>query len=59
MATALSTDAPVRKFGAMTDELNRAMDCLLSYGVDVVALESTRMQWIPVWAVLEQHGLTG
>ncbi len=41
-----STDAPVREFGAMTDDLNEMADWLLACGVDVVALESTGVYWI-------------
>ena len=52
-----STDAPVREFGAMTDDLNALADWLLACGVDVVALESTGVYWIPVYEVLEQRGL--
>lgn len=51
------TDAPVREFGAMTDDLNTLADLLLGCGVDVVALESTGVYWIPVYEVLEQRGL--
>jgi transposase len=32
-------------------------DWLLGCGVDVVALESTGVYWIPVYEVLEQRGL--
>jgi len=52
-----SADAPVREFGAMTDDLNGLADWLISCGVDVVALESTGVYWIPVYEVLEQRGL--
>lgn len=52
-----STDAPVREVGAMTDDLNGLADWLLACGVDVVALESTGVYWIPVYEVLEQRGL--
>ena len=54
---AQSKDAPVREFGAMTDDLNKLADWLLACGVDVVALESTGAYWIPVYEVLEQRGL--
>jgi transposase len=47
----------VREFGAMTDDLNAMADWLLACGVDTVALESTGVYWIPVYEVLEQHGL--
>ena len=51
------TDAPVREFGPMTDDLNALADWLLGCGVDVVALESTGVYWIPVYEVLESRGL--
>ena len=38
----LSTDDPVREFGAMTDDLNAMADWLLACGVDtVVTIRST------------------
>jgi transposase len=52
-----SSDQPVREFGVMTDDLNALADWLLACGVDVVALESTGVYWIPVYEVLEQRGL--
>lgn len=51
-------EEPVREFGAMTDDLNALAKWLLTCGVDTVALESTGVYWIPVYEVLEQHGLT-
>jgi transposase len=47
----------VREFGAMTDDLNVLADWLVACGVDIVALESTGVYWIPVYEVLEQRGL--
>jgi len=52
-----STDCPVREFGVMTQDLHALADWLLACGVDVVALESTGVYWIPVYDVLEQRGL--
>jgi len=52
-------DGPVREFGPMTTDLNELADWLLTCGVDTVALESTGVYWIPVYEVLEQHGLKG
>jgi len=52
-----ASDEPVREFGTMTDDLNAMADWLLACGVDTVALESTGVYWIPVYEVLEQHGL--
>ena len=53
-----AADEPVREFGAMTDDLHAMADWLLACGVDTVALESTGIYWIPVFEVLERHGLT-
>lgn len=52
-----ATDDAVREFGAMTGDLNALADWLIGCGVDVVALESTGVYWIPVYEVLEQRGL--
>jgi transposase len=51
-------DEPVREVGAMTDDLNALARWLVKLGVDAVAVESTGVYWIPVFEVLEQHGLT-
>ena len=50
-------DEPVREAGAMTDDLNALARWLVKLGVDTVAVESTGVYWIPVFEVLEQHGL--
>ena len=47
----------VREVGAMTDDLVGLARWLVALGVDTVALESTGVYWIPVFEVLEQHGL--
>lgn len=47
----------VREFGAMTDDLRSMADWLLACGVEIVALESTGVYWIPVFEILEQRGL--
>ena len=52
-----ATAEPVREFGAMTDDLSALADWLLGCGVDVVALESTGVYWIPIYEVLERRGL--
>ena len=56
LAEQAGSDA-VRKFGALTDDLNAMADWLLELGVEYVALESTGVYWIPVYDVLEQRGL--
>jgi hypothetical protein len=48
----------VHEYGPMIDDLNAVADWLLACGVDTVALKSTGVYWIPVYEVLEQHGLT-
>jgi transposase len=48
---------PVRSFGCFTADL-RAMACwLVDKGVRSVAMQSTGVYWMPVFEVLEQHGL--
>lgn len=47
----------VREFGVMTDDLHALANWLLACGVDAIALESTGVYWIPVYEVLESHGL--
>ena len=51
-------EAAVREVGTMTDDLAELARWLLKLGVNTVALESTGVYWIPVFEVLEQHGLT-
>jgi transposase len=46
----------VREFGTMTDDLQALADWLLACGVEIVALESTGVYWIPVFELLEQRG---
>lgn len=48
---------PVREFGTMTADLEALAAWLLACEVDVVALESTGVYWIPVYEVLESRGL--
>ena len=48
---------PVSEVGTMTDDLAGLARWLVDLGVDTVALESTGVYWIPVFEVLEQHGL--
>jgi transposase len=47
----------VRKFGTDTMELEALAAWLLQRGVKTVALESTSVYWIPLFQVLENHGL--
>lgn len=52
-----AAEASVREFGVMTDDLQALADWLLACGVDIVALESTGVYWIPLFEILEQRGL--
>ncbi len=49
-------DEPVREFGNFTDELEAMAGWLHECGVDIVAMESTGVYWIPVYEVLERFG---
>jgi len=51
------SDTPVREFGCFTEDLHAMAHWLLACGVTIVALESTGVYWIPVFEVLESHGL--
>jgi transposase len=48
---------PVRKCETFTEDLHRMADWLVSCGVTTAAMESTGVYWIPVYDVLEQHGI--
>ena len=48
---------PVESFGCVTSELERMAEWLQGAGIETVAMESTGVYWIPVCAVLEDHGL--
>jgi transposase len=48
---------PVRVFGTFTPDLHALADWLVACSVTTVALESTGVYWIPVFAVLEGRGL--
>lgn len=50
-------DQPVREFSTFTDDLERLAEWLISCGVTTVAMESTGIYWIPVFEILELHGL--
>ena len=47
----------VRVFGTTTGQLNDLADWLVAQRVESVAMESTSVYWIPVYAVLESRGL--
>ena len=48
---------PVRVFGCFTEDLHRMAEWLKGCEVKTVVLQSTGVYWIPVYDVLEQHGL--
>ncbi len=48
---------PVRRFECFTADLHRLADWLLSCGVKTVAMQSTGVYWIPLYEILEEHGL--
>lgn len=47
----------VESFGCVTAELERMAEWLQAARIETVALESTGVYWIPVAAVLEDHGM--
>ena len=48
--------SPVRRFGACTADLEALADWLTACGVTTVAMESTGVSWIPLFALLERRG---
>ena len=48
---------PVRRFGCFTADLREMGRWLVEKGVRSVAMQSTGEYWMPVFEVLEQHGL--
>ena len=51
------SDTPVREFGGFTEDLHGLAAWLLTLGITIVALESTGVYWVPVFEVLEAHGI--
>ncbi len=50
-------EEPVRCFGCFTADLEQMADWLVERGVRSVAMQSTGVYWIPVFEILQQHGL--
>jgi transposase len=50
-------EEPVQTFQAFTAELERMAAWLVELGITIVAMESTGVYWIPVYEILETHGL--
>jgi transposase len=51
------SDESVRSFGTFTADLEALAEWLVACGVKTVAIEATGVYWIPLFDVLEQHGL--
>jgi len=51
-------DEPVREFPSFTVDLNAIADWLVACRVDMVAMESTGVYWIPLFELLESRGFT-
>jgi transposase len=50
-------EQPVRSFDCFTADLEQMADWLVDRGVRSVAMQSTGVYWIPVFEILQQHGL--
>jgi transposase len=50
-------EQPVRCFDCFTSDLEQMADWLVDCGVRSVAMQSTGVYWIPVFEILQQHGL--
>jgi len=48
---------PVRVFRTFTPDLHALVAWLLACGIDTVAMESTGVYWVPIYELLEQHGI--
>jgi transposase len=51
-------ERPVREFLSFTEDLEALARWLTQCGVDVVAMESTGVYWIPLYELLESRGFT-
>jgi transposase len=48
---------PVRVFSTFTEDLEKMAQWLVSCGVTTVAMESTGVYWIPLYDIVEKHGV--
>jgi transposase len=48
---------PVRKCDTFTEDLHQMAEWLVRCGITTAAMESTGVYWIPVYDVLERHGI--
>src|SRR5215475_14713533 len=51
-------EKPVREFPSFTQDLQALAQWLKDCGIDVVAMESTGVYWIPLYELLESRGFT-
>lgn len=51
------TEEPVQTFKAFTADVEHMANWLVDLGITTVAMESTGVCWIPVYEILESHGL--
>ena len=49
---------PVRTFKTFTGQLHELVDWLENVGIDTVAMESTGVYWLPLFEILQSHGIT-
>lgn len=50
-------EQPVRSFECFTPDLERMAEWLVARGVRSVAMQSTGVYWMPVFEILQQHGI--
>jgi len=50
-------EQPVRIFDTFTADLHELAEWLTACGITTVAMESTGVYWIPVYEILEAHGI--
>ena len=50
-------DSPVRTFRTFSGDLHKLADWLHTVGITTVAMESTGVYWIPLYEILEAHGI--
>lgn len=50
-------ECPVQEFGGWTSDLERLCAWLVEHGIDTVAMQATGVYWIPLYDLLEKHGL--
>jgi transposase len=49
---------PVTEYPTVTPSIRAMGDFIHSQGVEIIAMESTGMYWIPIWNILEDMGFT-